>query len=149
MPVYSYQCMSCGLRFERRASMSERAKQNCDCGQPAQQSVPDDLSFNFNQPTSGIMPQNTGIAAIDASFDRVVAQDAAQKWAAIEQRNASKRAVLRENPNATKADLGRNPDGTYKVMNPEDRRRSEIGRTIDAIATKTLMSQKAAKPDAS
>ena len=135
MPLYVYQCGSCGLRFEKRVGMAERASQKCDCGQTAQQAMPTDVGFTFNQPTSGITPQNTGIASLDASFDRVIAQDAAQKWEAVNKRDAHKRAVLRENPNATKADLSKNPDGSYRVMKQEERAMSEKARTIDAVVT--------------
>lgn len=135
MPVYVYQCMSCGLRFEKRVGMAERASQKCACGQSAKQAVPDDVGFTFNQPTSGIAPQNTGIASVDTSYDRVIAQDAAQKWEMINKRDALKRDVLRHNPSATKADLSKNPDGTYRVMKPEERKASETARVIDAVAT--------------
>lgn len=135
MPVYSYQCMSCGLRFEKRVGMADRAKQTCQCGQTAQQAVPDDVGFSFNQPTVGITPQNTGLSSVDASYDRVIAQDAAQKWELVNKRDALKRDVLRQNPNATKQDLSRTPDGNYRVMKPEERKASETARVIDAVAT--------------
>lgn len=135
MPAYSYQCNSCGLRFEKRVGMAERASQPCSCGQMAQQRVPDDLGYTFNQPTTGIVPQNTGLASVDVSFDRIIAQDAAQKWESIDKRDAAKRDVLRRNPGATKADLSRLPDDSYKVLKPEERRASEVARAIDAVAT--------------
>jgi putative FmdB family regulatory protein len=135
MPAYNYQCNFCGLRFEKRVSMAERAAQPCSCGQTAQQMVPDDLGFTFNQPTSGIVPQNTGLSSVDVSYDRIIAQDAAQKWEMVGKRDSVKRDVLRRNPGATKADLSRMPDDTYKVLKPEERRASEVARAIDAVAT--------------
>lgn len=135
MPVYVYQCSSCGLKFEKRVGMADRAKQPCQCGQEASQSVPDDVGFSFNQPTSGVAPQNTGLSSVDMSYDRVIAQDAAQKWEIHEKRAAMKRQVLRENPNATKQDLSKTPDGGYRVMKPEERKASEAARVIDAVAT--------------
>lgn len=137
MPLYAYQCMSCGLRFEKRVGMADRASQNCQCGQPASQVMPDNVGFTFNQPTSGITPQNTGIASLDASYDRVIAQDAAQKWEMVNKRDALKRDVLRQNPNSSKADLSKNVDGTYRVMKPEERKAAETARVIDAVATLT------------
>lgn len=135
MPLYVYQCMACGLKFEKRVGMAERASQKCQCGQTAKQAMPDDVGFTFNQPTSGIAPQNTGVASVDTSYDRVIAQDAAQKWEIHNKRDALKREVLRQNPNATKHDLSRTPDGDYRVMKPEERKASETARAIDAIAT--------------
>jgi len=95
------------------------------------------VGFTFNQPTSGITPQNTGIASLDASYDRVIAQDAAQKWEMVNKRDALKRDVLRQNPNSSKADLSKNVDGTYRVMKPEERKAAETARVIDAVATLT------------
>jgi len=135
MPLYSYQCHSCGLRFEKRVGMAERASQPCVCGQTAQQAVPDDVGFSFNQPTRGIAPQNTGLSSVDASYDRVIAQDAALRWDAHNKREALKREVLRQNPNATKGDLSRTPDGSYRVLTPEQRKVNEAARVIDAVAT--------------
>lgn len=135
MALYTYQCGSCGLRFEKRVGMAERATQTCQCGQTAQQAVPDDVGFTFNQPTSGIAPQNTGLSSVDASFDRVIAQDAAQRWETINKRDAVKRDVLRRNSGATSSDLSRNPDGTYRVMKPQERKAAETARIIDAVAT--------------
>lgn len=134
MPMYNYLCSSCGLRFEKRVGMSERANTTCECGQTAQQAVPDDVSFGFNQPTSGIAPQNTGIASLDTSYDRVIAQDAALRWEAQTKRDAVKRDVLRQNPEATKQDLAQTPDGGYRVLKPEERQISEKARVIDAVA---------------
>lgn len=135
MPLYTYQCASCGLRFEKRVGMAERSTQTCQCGQMAQQSVPDDVGFSFNQPTSGLAPQNTGLSSIDASFDRVIAQDAAQKWEIVHKRDAAKRDVLRQNPEATKADLSKNLDGSYRVMKQQERKAAEKARVIDAVVT--------------
>jgi putative FmdB family regulatory protein len=135
MPLYSFQCQTCGLRFEKRVGMAERAKQPCECGQQATQAVPEDLAFNFNQPTTGILPQNTGIASLDTSYDRVIAQDAAQKWEGVQKRDQIKRAVLRDNPNATKADLSKTHEGSYRVMKPQERRAAETARALDAVAT--------------
>ena len=135
MPLYIYQCNTCGLRFERRVGMSERTKQSCDCGQPAIQVLPEEVGFTFNQPTQGILPQNTGISGIDTSYDRVIAQDAAKRWEIHNQREGIKRRVLRDNPSATKQDLSITPDGTYRVMSAKERKISETARVIDAVAT--------------
>ncbi len=35
MPVYTYQCQTCGVRFERKQSFSARPLTRCpECGQP-------------------------------------------------------------------------------------------------------------------
>ncbi len=88
----------------------------------------------FNLTTSGVGPQNTGVTELDANLDRVVGQDAKMGWAAIEGRDKVKNETLRANPGATSLDLSKNPDGSYRVMTPAEKRAHARAFTINAMA---------------
>lgn len=133
MPVFVYQC-GCGLRFEKRVSVGDRGKaQSCECGQSAQQVLSSDVGFTVHQETQGTLPQNTGFSQIDASYDRVIAQDSEKKWGTIAKREEAKEVLLHKNPGKTKADLGRAVDGGYQILDERTRKIGERGRIIHAI----------------
>ena len=133
MPLFTYQC-TCGLRFEKRVSFSERGKeQTCDCGQKAPQVLTSEVGFTVHQETQGTLPQNTGFSQIDASYDRVIAQDSEKKWEGISKRDEQKQKLLAKNPGVTKEDLGRNLDGSYRVLPTRERQINERARIINAI----------------
>ena len=120
--------------------MSDHAKpKKCpDCGQLAQRNLPTDLKGVFNLETSGVGPQNTGVSELDLNLDRVVGQDAAKGWKAIEKRNSTKQEVLRSTPGATPYDLSKNPDGSYRVMATEEKQAHARAFTINTLAMQRL-----------
>lgn len=145
MPIYEYQCESCGLKFERLRKISDSdAPQNCiECGTPSKKLV-SVAAFAFSHPASqtrGLAPPNTGTSD-DWNYDKVIGRDAARRWEHIGQRIERKRDVLRHNPGATGDDLSRNPDGSYRVMKPEERAAAETGRAIGAEVQKSIQAEK-------
>ena len=143
MPVYIYQC-DCGLRFEASASMKNyKLPKPCpSCGKQAQRHLPEDVNGVFNQDLTGPVPQNTGVSQLDAHIDRVIGQSARKGWEVHNQRVSDKRQILRENPNVTGYDLSKNPDGSYKVLAPEERKVHERANSINSLAMKNIMQKK-------
>ena len=139
MPVYTYQCQHCGLRFESVARMDKATgKQRCQCGEQAERCVPESIGYHFEAKTEGLGPQNTGIADVDYEVDRIIANDAEGKWEQIEARDEYKRSIIRDYPGATSDDLSREPDGTYSVM-PKDLKEGALRvRTVNNVAMQLL-----------
>ena len=111
---------------------------NCpECGASAPK-IPSAANHTFaHVPVGGARPQNTGVHAIDHSFDRVIGRDAEAKWKVIEDRQKHKRDVLKENPGATGHDLSRTSDGTYRVMPQAERTVKDTARQAGIQATKS------------
>lgn len=133
MPVYEFQCSSCGLRFDklfRRMETSDTLTTTpCDsCGEPAQRQVTA-AAFKFSHPASqmrGAAPPNTGTSD-DWNFDRVIGRDAEQKWKTVEQRKSEKNRVIRQEREAGKLvqsdQLVRSQeDGSYRSITEPERK---------------------------
>lgn len=135
MPTYEWQCQ-CGLRFDGHAKLADRTKSkpcpSCDAEAPPV--VPSKVQGHFNHEVTGPMPQNTGIAGLDAHIDRVIGQSAKQGRDVIDQRVREKQQVLANNPGATGHDLSRNPDGSYRVLKPKERGVHERSQKIHGAA---------------
>ena len=143
MPTYNFQC-SCGVRFEAVAPIKDHQKpRKCpDCGELAPRHVPDNVSGVFNQPVTGPVPQNTGLSQLDAHIDRVIGQSAKQGWDVHGKRKQVKEEVLQAVPGKRPEDLSLNPDGSYRVMAPEERGVHERANTINSLAMTTLKGKK-------
>lgn len=143
MPTYEYLCQSCGLKFDGHAKLGEHSKpQECpSCGQQASSVVPSQVQGHFSKEVTGPGPQNTGIQGLDAHIDRVIGQSAKQGWDAAEARVKDKRQVLASNPGATGHDLSKQPDGSYRVLTPDERGVHERSQAIHGTAM-DLASQK-------
>jgi len=125
MPIYEYQC-SCGLRFEKSVKADKRENaQKCRCGENASWVMPKGVSFSFKPNVDGPGPQNTGVSSWDQNVDRIIGADAKKKWGVIDERDRHKQEMLRNNPGKTKADLAKNPDGTYHVMQGDERKSAD------------------------
>ena len=120
MPLYVFQC-ECGVRFEQEARMKDHAKPaTCpDCGEEAPRWVPDEVSGVMHHPVSGPGPQNTGTSK-DVDYDRVIGESAEVGWKEQTLRDTEKARVI-ASEGAARADLSLQPDGTYKVLKPEER----------------------------
>jgi putative FmdB family regulatory protein len=138
-PSYQYQC-ECGIRFEATVSMANHAKPYpCpECKKAAPRHMPEGVNGVFHMDTDGVGPQNTGVSELDANLDRVVGEDAAKGWKAIEVRDQIKAETLRANPGATTYDLSKNPDDSYRVMTKEERAVHARAFTINRLATAEL-----------
>jgi len=115
MPINRYLCSSCGLSFRKRSSLESMV---CDCGEKAY-SEKRGLSVGFSAEVSGhFQTQSTGMESLDLDFDRVIGEDARQKWDAIYQRRKDKWDLLSEHRGATGYDLLRDDEGGY-LLNQE------------------------------
>jgi hypothetical protein len=125
--------------------MSESdSPQDCvECGTPARKMVTA-AAFTFNHPASqtrGMAPPSTGTSD-DWNYDKAIGRDAARRWEHIGQRIDRKRQVIADNPGSTGYDLSRNPDGSYRVMQPAERAQSEAGRALGAEVQKAIQAEK-------
>jgi len=129
MPLYQYQCYACGLQFEAIAVANEarKSKKCTSCGELAKRRVTS-TSFAFTKQVKGPTPTNTGVSAIDHDFDRVIAEDAKEKWGLIVQRQNRKRELLANNPGVTGHDLQKTAEGDYRVMSKKERHHVEVQR---------------------
>jgi len=91
------------------------------CGEEAERIV-EEVSFSFDTESSheGLSLQNTGVSSVDYDWDEIVARDAEKRWNFIEGRQQVKEVVLEDNPERTRWDLLRSPDGEYDVMSDEE-----------------------------
>ena len=148
MPTYEFLCQSCGLKFDGSAKLADRTKpKKCpDCNQDAPPVVPSQVQGHFSKEVTGPGPQNTGIHDLDTHIDRVIGQSAKQGWDAAEARVRDKREVLANNPGLTGHDLSRNPDGSYRVLTPEERAVHERSQAIHGAAMDWKMGRGPRRP---
>lgn len=146
MPQYLFQC-ECGIRFEASASIKDHAKpQPCPgCHALAPQFVPGDIHGGFDLPVTGPVPQNTGATSVDTDYDRAIGTSAKQGWKVQERRHQEKVEIIQAN-GVEGSDLSRNPDGSYRILDPLEKGFFERGNAVNAEAMrirKTLKEQKA------
>lgn len=143
MPIYEYRC-ECGVQFEKPVKFSDREKpQRCvACDTPAPRLMPTKVNAVFARDVTGPVPQNTGLSAYDAQVDRVIGQSAKQGWDAHEERQESKKEVLRSNPDADPHALAKNPDGSYRVLHESERSVQVRAHTINAHGIKTVLERR-------
>lgn len=138
MPIYDFLC-KCG-RLEEAFVKSSVTEHPCpSCGGMAQRQLSAGVQVEYqNNTKTSLAPQQTGVSELDMKVDRVVREDARQKWDVIEARADYKRKVLAEHDGATMADLSRQDDGTYRVMSQRERQAAEMGRGINNSAMQRL-----------
>lgn len=97
MPLYRYQCFSCGLQFKIRISRSKlKSLRVCkSCGAEAKRCLPSGLNHGFDAETQDLAQPNTGVSSIDYDFDRVVALDSKKKWELVNRRQQFKHDLIR------------------------------------------------------
>lgn len=130
MPSYRYQC-DCGVQFEKSVPLSKRQElQSCpECNTPSKQIVPASVDGFFNKEVTGPVPQNTGISQLDVHIDRVIGTHARQGWETHNQRVSEKSKIQ-----VGGQPLSKNPDGSYRVMKPEEQAVQERALTIHKMA---------------
>lgn len=130
MPVYRFQCMECGLSFSARVAAGTE-KTGCEsCGKDASKNLP--RSFSSSTEVSGgslDAPPASGFASHDYEVDRIVGQDSLNKWKGISKRQKEKLRVMKEH-NVTGFDIRKTVDGSYRPMNPAERKASERSRNF-------------------
>jgi hypothetical protein len=67
------------------------------------------------------------LSGVDYNFDRAVGESSKKNWQGIAARQKDKLDVVQAH-GVTGWDLSRNPDGSYRVMTPEERAASERSR---------------------
>jgi hypothetical protein len=103
--------------------------------------LPSTCSFTFQQPSTGGLPPNSGVTSVDQEIDRIIGQDAQEKWAVIDQREAHKREILRESPKHSNADLSMNPDGSFRVMDSQEKQSKNSMRVLFETAVEQAKTQ--------
>ena len=139
MPNYSFQC-ECGIQFNAAVSIKKATEPHpCpECKLPASRILPKDVNGLFNQTANGPGPQNTGVASFDAHVDRVIGSSARQGWDQAEARKREKAKTLADT-GAPASALSRNPDGSYRVMTPEERGVSDRAIRLNDEASRALV----------
>lgn len=146
MPVYEYQCDSCGLRKEQFWARISTAKDSIpcvECKEPMRKLV-SAASFKFahsEKQVRGAAPPNTGTSD-DWDYDKAIGRDAEKKWGVIEKRTSEKDRVIRQE-RENGLDLKRNQlvptiDGGYRPIKEDERVRANAGREIAAKLNKAL-----------
>lgn len=127
MPSYRFQCNACGLSFVARAR-PDASESPCECGELGKRTLPQAVNVAVSGGGTDLT-KDTGFSGIDYGFDRAVGESSKKNWQGIAQRQKNKLDVIRAN-GVTGWDLSKNPDGTYRVMNQEERAASERSRSF-------------------
>lgn len=126
MPTYRFQCENCGLSFTARGAADMTSAPCSECGTLVQRALPKTL-YAATSGGGTDLTKDTGLSGVDYNFDRAVGESSKKNWQGIAQRQRDKIDVVQSN-GVTGWDLSRNPDGTYRVMTPEERAASERSR---------------------
>lgn len=137
MPVFRYQCGSCGLNFSARVANAANSMKCESCGEPSDRTLPRGISVTSSVVTDGLSTPMSGISAHDYQIDRIIGEDSAAKWKTISARQKAKRDVI-EATGKTGYDLTKKFDGSYGIMTPKQRVASEQTRSFNAKMEKTL-----------
>lgn len=128
MPTYRFQCVSCGLNFQARTA-PDIATTKCECGAAAGRDLPRGVNIALAGGANHMGPTTTGFSGVDYHEDRAIGEYSKNTWEKIAQRQQDKRDLI-DATGASGFDLTRNPDGTYRVMDPQERRASERSRNF-------------------
>lgn len=137
MPVFRYQCGSCGLNFSARVAGATNSTKCESCGAPAEKTMPRGFSVTSSVATEGLSAPMSGISSHDYQIDRIVGEDSKTKWKTIASRQKAKRDVI-EASGKTGYDLAKKIDGSYGVMTPKQRAASERTRSFHSKMEKAL-----------
>lgn len=114
MPILKFQC-ACGLSLRKRVSKDTESTK-CECGRQARLAGGASASVGFSsQVDQSMKAQTTGVESFDLDFDRVMGEDARQKWEGIYKRRRDKWDMIESN-GVTGNDLIRMEDQTYEVL---------------------------------
>lgn len=158
MPIYEFLCQDCGVKFERLFKSINSAADSApcpECGNPVSK-VPSVANHSFvhsQSQTRGPLPSNTGTSD-DWNFDKTIGRDAAEKWEAINARNAHKERMIRDARESgqgvtSKDQLVRTRDGEegYRVVKEPERKGINARRTLaDAVSKAASQQSPAGEP---
>lgn len=145
MPMYRFQCETCGLNFTARGEPSVREAKCTGCGAVAARSLPTNVAGASTGAVVGAGPQSTGLSGLDANWDRVVAADSAAKWRQVASRQRDKIDFIESN-GVTGFDLSITHEGGYRVLSPAERAASERTRAHNAAMQAHIQKLKTQKP---
>lgn len=141
MPLFTYECEGCGLRFGAMArnDESDTVCKRCKGNAKKQLSTP---AFTFAHRPNAPVPQNTGASMIDHDVDVVIGRAAACNLREFERRQDYKRRLMSRHCVEGQA-LSRLDDGDYFVMSDEQRRAAKRARILDQDVMKRIQAWKA------
>lgn len=89
MPVYTFECQECNVRFDRNMKIGEYPAHECpSCSEPAPRII-DGFSFAFAPGSSSTA--NSGVHDHDyPSADKMVGRDSEKKWEFMGERDKAK-----------------------------------------------------------
>lgn len=128
MPLYEFQCDSCGVRFEKlfRRIVDDPQVDCGECGKRARKMMSACNHTFAHTPVGGPRPQNTGVHSIDYNADRVIGRDAARRWEEIEKTRSYKHSLVRDERKAGRAVnlehvvRDERVEGNYRVMDQKE-----------------------------
>mgnify|MGYP003141522282 CR=1 FL=1 len=134
MPIYQFQCQSCGLSFDKRWAYAQAKQQDfttecASCGEKVKREMTP-ANFQFQGKADSALPQNTGVQSFDTNYDRVIGSDAEQKWKIIQKRQEEKAALLRDNPDKSGKHIRRNIHNHYEVVSDKEKNAFEFGSAV-------------------
>lgn len=116
MPILKFQCFTCGLASKQRVSLGTTKTTCPSCkGESILEGQPEMASTSYSANVEQLGLQTTGVEASDLNFDRIVAEDARNKWEQIYARRQAKWDLLDESKGASGSDIVRLPNGEYLV----------------------------------
>ena len=153
MPVYEYQCDSCGFQNEHFWSRISIAKDTIPCSECGEEmrKLMSASNFKFSHSesqTRGAAPPNTGTSD-DWNYDKVIGRDAEKKWGEIAKRNSEKDRVIRHERERG-LDVKRNQlvldgEGGYRTIREDERLKANKGRKIAAEINDAASKRKKSK----
>ena len=99
----------------------------CQCGKQAPRVLPQGVNVAVSAGGADLSKETVGLAGVDYNFDRAVGESSQKTWGKIRERQRDKLDIVQAN-GVTGWDLSKNPDGTYRVMTPNERAASERSR---------------------
>lgn len=126
MPTYRFQCENCGLSFTARGPVDMATSPCSECGTVVHRALPKTVNAAVSGGGTDLR-RDTGLSGVDYNFDRAVGESSQKNWKGIAQRQRDKIDLV-QSQGVTGWDLSCNPDGTYRVMKPEERAASERTR---------------------
>jgi hypothetical protein len=97
-----------------------------ECGKEVTRSLPKTVNAAVSGGGADLR-RDTGLSGVDYNFDRAVGESSKKNWKGISMRQRDKIDLV-QSQGVTGWDLSRNPDGSYRVMKPEERAASERSR---------------------
>jgi len=138
MPTYEFKC-KCGLVFERRLQVgkAEEGHKCPNCGGVAPQKL-SSATCTYSFKTDGtINPQCTGLSGVDLDYDRIIGEDAKEKWEIHQKREEEKREIMRKS-GVDKTSISIDSDNAYVVITEEERESTRRIRGFNNLAISSL-----------